>query len=879
MMEPPLVPREHQERTIGEAQKILRAAKSLLIASPTGSGKCHPAGTAILMYDGSTRTVEDVRAGDRLMGPDSRPRNVSSTSQGYGPIMEIIPTRGEPWRCNDEHILTLVRTSEPDDPKTSKKNRDGEIVELSVREYLQKSRHFRQIHKLFQPEEVRFDNPKDQRELLIPPYILGALLGDGDLTNGRVGITTMDDEIIQAFEKYAEQIQVRLAHAKDPSRTSSHYLRKTDTAGTNPALNHCRTLGIAERNAGDKFIPARYRTAGIRERLEILAGLMDAGGRLTDNGYDCISKSRALAEDTSFVARSVGLRANISEKKIDGESCWRLHISGNTGRIPCRIERKQAGPRGQKKNLLRMGFQVRETRPEDYYGFTLDGDGRYLLGSFTVTHNTICIAEIAARALRKDNRTAVLVHRQELVEQSEEKVARQCQMNPGVVWKGRREWDQPITIIAQDTLAAAEIPREFHVDILMVDEAHHTVAPGWLRSIQRINPRFLIGFTATPFRQDREPLSPHPFEEVIRPVTPIELIGMKLLCPAVIESLVVHDRQGEQQRINQARNVDEIYLQAVRYAIGQGRSRILLYASQTQTESPRQVITKTTSLLQSAGVNAGAIHQNISSKRRKSELIRFQKSASASVLLNYLALTEGTDLPNVDCVIIGRQTESESTIIQMIGRGLRPHDQKENCLVLDFTGRPDMSEIVHYWRMDGPPEEKEKSKRGKVKSNTPAELVELAARFPSQVSMMENTRIDYPWFKPFDNRNIMVLPVWSGQNEAGCYVTVEPTKSGGWTFNRIVLNDHGPSPVRREQSQLKNPDDAAARVRMALGDMAPRIQRSAAWRQNEVSENQMRTWNSIHRDGKENATPLTAGEAWDAISRERFLKRVSLSLL
>ena len=179
------------------------------------------------------------------------------------------------------------------------------------------------------------------------------------------------------------------------------------------------------------------------------------------------------------------------------------------------------------------------------------------------------------------------------------------------------------------------------------------------------------------------------------------------------------------------------------------------------------MIQRTTRLLQQAGINAGAIHQGISVKERRRTLDRFKNSASASVLINYMALTEGTDLPHVDCVIIGRYTASESTIIQMIGRGQRPYEQKEDCLVLEYTRRPDMSDIIHYWRLDSPVEEKERAKRERAKNNTPADLQELATRFPRRISMLDNARIQYPWFKPFDNRPIMALPLWSNEGRGG----------------------------------------------------------------------------------------------------------------
>ena len=490
---------------------------------------------------------------------------------------------------------------------------------------------------------------------------------------------------------------------------------------------------------------------------------------------------------------------------------------------------------------------------------------------------TVVMAEISAMALRKDQRTGLLVHRQELVTQSEEKIARQCGRLPGVVWQDRKEWDEPVTIMAQDTLSGLEIPEGFSLDLLMVDEAHHAVAPGWMRTVRRLRPRYLLGFSGTPFRQDKEPLCPEPFAKVIRPVTPMELIERKLLCPAVIESPLVCGPDGAPQPINQASNPEAIYHQAVRYALAQGRSRILLYVSQTQEHSPVQVIRKTTRLLQEAGINAGAIHQSISVKERRRTLARFKNSASASVLINYMALTEGTDLPHVDCVIIGRYTASESTIIQMIGRGQRPYGQKEDCLVLEYTRRPDMSDIIHYWRLDSPVEEdEERGKRERAKNNTPADLRELATRFPRQISMLDDARIQYPWFKPFDNRPIMALPLWSNEDEAERYVTVEPLRKGGWRLSTVILLKQGPTPLRREQMTLDTPEETATRVRMALGEMAPHLERGAAWRQRPASREQQRAYRKLCPD---DPGDLTAGEASDGISRERFQRRVNPAIL
>ena len=673
----PLQLREYQEEIITQAQELLRKDPSLMVTAPTGAGKCHPAGTRLLTHKGSTLEVENVQVGDLLMGPDGRPRTVTATGTGFGPILEIQPKHGEPWRCNDQHVLTLAE-------KGSSTLRD-----IPMPEY---------------------------REM--PASARGKL----DL--------------------------VRIPHI----------------------------------------------------------------------------------------------------------------LSGNP-------ERDQ------------VEFTTLQLQHDDYYGFTLDEDGRYLLADGTITHNTVIIAEIAARAIRQNRRVGLLVHRQELVKQSREKIFQQTQVEPGIVWQGTREWDHPVTILAQDTLSSLEIPWTARLDILMVDEAHHTVAPSWINTIERINPHYLMGFSATPFRQDKEPLSPKPFANVIRPITPKDLIDRDVLCRARIESPVVLDHNGEIQPINQASNPENIYLQAIRYAIGKGRTKILLYVSQTRLMSPMQVIRKTQEKLQQNGIITGAITQSTSSRQREATFERFQTTPGASVLLNYMALTEGTDLPCVDCVVIGRLTDSESTIIQMIGRGLRKHEDKLDCLVLDYTNRPDMSDIIYYWRLDGPPPEKEKSKREWTKSNTPDELNELATRFPQKLSSIDDTRIQYPWFRPFPGRSLLALPLWSEENQTGRYITVEPLRRGGWRVTRIVLHDRGPSPISRDQNFCRTDEEAVVRVRREMGYKAPHLERSAPWRLKPASAVQQKTWLRLHPGSAQNPRDLTSGETWDDISRRRFENRVSPKLL
>jgi replicative DNA helicase len=355
-------------------------------------GGCHRKGQPILMYDGSVKKVEDVLEGDQLMGPGSQPRNVLKLAGGYGEMVEIVPNKGDPFVVNMDHILTLVRTNTQfRNPNAilKKPNKDGEIIDVSVREYLTWSKSRKHVYKLFR-DQSNFTN--DNVELPIDPYFLGLLIGDGNLVTCPK-ITTMDKEIREEVYYQAQKIGYTV-NISSPNKTAPCYSIAGTMGKENIITKHLRSLDLWGKTCGDKFIPHAYKVSSRENRLQILAGLIDTDGSMCNRGFDFISKSQLLANDVTFLARSVGLAAYTRPCKKycqtgGGGTYYRVSISGDTDIIPCRLPRKKAPPRVRNYNTFRTGFKVNVLEDyEDYYGFELDQDGRYLLGDFTVTHNT-----------------------------------------------------------------------------------------------------------------------------------------------------------------------------------------------------------------------------------------------------------------------------------------------------------------------------------------------------------------------------------------------------------------------------------------------------------------------------------------------------------
>ena len=371
------------------------------IFSNTGEGKCLGRGTPVLMHDGTIKKVEDIAPVELLMGDDSAPRMVQSLSRGRDQMYEVIPVKGEPFTVNGAHILVLKRTRMTKaGSKHSEDLQCGNIIEITLDDYLKQSPRFKHIHKLFR---VPVEFP--EASFPFPPYLLGLWLGDG--TAVRPEITTADPEIISYLKEAATGMHLRLKMAPQADN-ASFVCTFTVNGGTEKVNAFSRFLKLSNLY-DNKHIPHIYYKANSKKvRLELLAGLIDSDGWFNHEGYQIIQKDPVLAADIAFLARSVGLAAYIKPRikfiKARNFSATYYHvmISGNCSIIPVKIPRKKCRPRTQKKDVLMTG--IKEVRPlglGDYFGFTIDGNRRFLLGDFTVTHNTwSCILAMLNHAQR-----------------------------------------------------------------------------------------------------------------------------------------------------------------------------------------------------------------------------------------------------------------------------------------------------------------------------------------------------------------------------------------------------------------------------------------------------------------------------------------------
>lgn len=377
---------------------VVKLPPVMLFAGVSGCGKCLGRGTPVLMFDGSVKAVEDVQVGDQLMGPDSGPRNVLSTCTGVEPLYKVVPIKGTPYVVNESHILSLKWGA-----TSYRRYQEGDVINISVRDYLNETKSFRAYAKGYR---VGLDFPS--KHVPLDPYMLGAWLGDGN--TGTARITTMDPEIFRYLQEFCdvnsvdvpEHFKLQLLPVQAKGAATTYAI----TTGRNGGMPTNNLMVAALKDLGvfmSKRVPDLYLRNSREVRLSVLAGLIDTDG--TFNGcFNVIFKSEGLANDTVFLARSLGFAAYVHKVRkfctYKGErregDYYRISISGDLSEIPTKVKRKQAAPRRQSKNVLVTGIRLEPQGPGDYFGFEIDGDRLFLLGDLTVTHNTTLARIVAA---------------------------------------------------------------------------------------------------------------------------------------------------------------------------------------------------------------------------------------------------------------------------------------------------------------------------------------------------------------------------------------------------------------------------------------------------------------------------------------------------
>ncbi len=321
------------------------------------------------------------------------------------------------------------------------------------------------------------------------------------------------------------------------------------------------------------------------------------------------------------------------------------------------------------------------------------GKDRALLISATGTGKTILLIKDVER--QRPQRFLFVVHRQQIAEEALARFKEYLgpELECGLLCGENKETDAPYLFATVQTLSKDEVLHTFPktwFDYLVIDEVHHAGAESYQKILNHFQPAFLLGMTATPYRNDDKDIFQRFDYAVACEIQLNQALDAGMLCPfhyyGVTEfSILGHEdvQYKDFARLEKVEQVKHINQMLNRYSIGNRRVRGLIFCSRNKDAA------FLAQALNDLGRKALALSGKDTQETREEAFSRLEKETGVDAL-EYLVtvdiFNEGVDIPSLNQVVMLRPTESAIIFVQQLGRGLRKYPGKEFLTVIDFIG-------------------------------------------------------------------------------------------------------------------------------------------------------------------------------------------------
>lgn len=382
----------------------------LIVFWAVGSGKCFRKGTKVIMASGHIKNVEDICIGDKLMGDDSRERTVLALGRGREQMYKITQDGGEPYEVNESHIISLKVINQKS------------ITEEEMSGIKHISAHY-------------FDTAFNKRETR------HFMVSNNNETECKIRAQKWLDQYLDVSHVDME-LRKYMTLNKNTKRYYKGYRVGVEWPEQSLLLDPY-FLGLYLGNNGNEHIPHDYKANSKINRLKLLAGIIDSTGSfdVINKNYNIHLYSSSLIDDIIFIIRSLGFRSQKSEiinndlQSVGGSTdniIYKIIISGNNLyeipvlQIP---ERKILEAETYDPNSLCGDIKIEPIGIDDYYGFVIDSNHRFLLEDFTVSHNT-CLFSLLSEMIQDENpnmrETLVLTRSEVLQTNAKNEIAKVC---------------------------------------------------------------------------------------------------------------------------------------------------------------------------------------------------------------------------------------------------------------------------------------------------------------------------------------------------------------------------------------------------------------------------------------------------------------------
>ena len=287
--------------------KAIKDSEIIICAGAAGVGKAQPLTSKILTPTGWA-TMGDINIGDEVITQNGGSTKVIGVfPQGMKDIYKVTFSDGTYAEACGEH-LWLTQTYKDRNYKTK---RNGDVAYIpksgSIKNTIEiknslLTKDNKKNHIIPTVEPINFT----KQEVVINPYIMGCILGDGGLTGGKIVISTSD---IQIINEISERLPNGLVIEKTPSGKYEYVIKSLKRGGGNNIyLNETRNLDLFGLKSDEKFIPTEYLYNTTENRILLLQGLMDTDGYVDKSGYKVsfTTVSKKLCDGVVELVNSLG---------------------------------------------------------------------------------------------------------------------------------------------------------------------------------------------------------------------------------------------------------------------------------------------------------------------------------------------------------------------------------------------------------------------------------------------------------------------------------------------------------------------------------------------------------------------------------------------
>ncbi|MCJ1386706.1 hypothetical protein MMC17_009832 [Xylographa soralifera] len=533
---------------------------------------------------------------------------------------------------------------------------------------------------------------------------------------------------------------------------------------------------------------------------------------------------------------------------------------------------------------------------------------------------------------RNATQTLILAHRRELVEQAARHCALAYPTKTIEIEMGNTHASgaADITVASVRSIASGDRMSKFSPErfkLVLVDEAHHIVASSYMETLKHfgllepgVESPALVGVSATLSRFDGLRLGAA-IDHIVYHKDYVDMIGEKWLSDVIFTTVqskadiskVSKSNSGDfmQSELSSAVNTNQTNDITVRAWLSRAQHRKSTIVFCVDLAH----VSGLTMTFRKHGIDARFVTGNTPSKIR-AELLDAFKNGEFPVLLNCGVFTEGTDIPNIDCVLLARPTRSRNLLVQMIGRGMRLHPGKENCHIIDMVASLETGVVTIPTLFGLDPSELvkeadvEQLKQLKEKNDLEVEDVRPILSNNADNQRLLNSTItftDYDsvydllddtsgerhirgisqlaWVHVAEDRYVL-------SSQDGEYLTIEKTgvsqplyriRYNPRVSNGLVLEkEWRPYTSTREVATAQTFSDAVHAADTFASETFPRyiISNGQAWRKAPATSGQLAFLNKLKEvQGKLRADQITKGKAADMITKVKFGARGRLAKL